>query len=136
MLDVLTLDNAKVNPVLFSLYLNALAKLERWQDVEAALRADGVPLSQGQVHFTRANAMRKQDIEGDELRDEVAKAVQFTVVEKNAQLAFQSAVLAEQLGYRDDAMAGYSYAGTDKAMATSAYERMFELARRASDTEN
>ena len=135
LLEVLTLENSKTERDLFALYLNALGRLERWADIEAALESENVPLSTGQLHFTRARVMRQQGVEGDSLRDEISKAVQYSAVEKQVGLAFQSAVIAEELGYYEVAMVGYGYAADNASLMKSAYEKMFELASRANDTE-
>lgn len=134
LLDVLNLENAKTDKELFALYLNALARLDRWGDIEAALGGDNVPLSQGQLYFTRANALRRRGIEGDQVRDEISKAVQYSVAEQDVSLAFRTGVLAEELGYYGAAMIGYGYSARNPGLTVTAYEKMYELASRTNDT--
>lgn len=130
--DYFTRSAAIIEP-----YLQALAQLGRWQEIEQLLsRPAGIPVSEAYVAFWRARATWKLDGETTRARQHLLTAWEATGQGRNAMLANACAALAEQAGIWDAAARFYrDLAENQPGSRISMLEKLHEMARHSRDVD-
>lgn len=118
-------------------YLQALAQLGRWQEIEQMLsRPAGMPVSEAYIAYWRARATWKIDGETTRARQHLLTAWEATGQGRNAGLANACAALAEQAGIWDAAARFYKdLAENQPGSRISMLEKLHEMARHSRDVE-
>lgn len=118
-------------------YLQALAQLGRWQEIEQMLsRPAGMPVSEAYIAYWRARATWKLDEETTRARQHLLTAWEATGRGRNAGLANACAALAEQAGIWDAAAKFYKdLAENQPGSRISMLEKLHEMARYSRDVD-
>ncbi len=114
-------------------YLQALAALKRWQDIEDLLaRPVGMPVSAGYVSFWRAQATLQIDKEPTRARQHLLAAWEASGRGRQAALGKAGAALADHAGLWDLAISFYrGLADHQPGERVSMLEKVMEVARHA-----
>lgn len=118
-------------------YFQALAALERWQEIEDLLaRPAGMPVSAGYASFWRAQATLKIDHEPTRARQHLMAVWEAAGRGRHAELARAGAALADHAGQWDLAATFYQgLAEQQPGQRVQMLEKVLEVARHAGDAE-